>query len=330
MYSICLIIPYFGKFPNYFNLFLQSCAANPTINWMIFTDNEENYDYPDNVKRIEMSFSQMKVLVQSKFDFCIALDNPYKICDFRPAYGVIFSEFLTGYGFWGYCDIDLLFGDISKFISPEMLHQYDKIGIMGHLSIYKNTDEINHLFKSQVGGQQRYYDVFTSRRNMIFDEWDYPSINDIFLQENKRVAVLDSIADIYPNDSYFHTVRFDIQKRRQIFDKRNCLVRWENGHVFLIWRSNGQWNKEERLYVHLQKRKMRCDELRSAECFYIVPDRFMNDNIPLDTLYAICKSKRRLNLARRQYTYKKIRYWLIEKTGPVRHWFRARWRKQHE
>ncbi len=325
--KICLVVPYYGVFPNYFSLFLKSCGSNTDYHWLIVSDNKDPYSYPSNVQYLELTWDALRTLVQSKFDFPIALDKPYKLCDFKPAYGVIFSEFLTGYDFWGYCDMDLLFGDISKFISPEMLHQYDKIGIMGHLSLYRNTDEINYLFKSGVGGQQRYYDVFTNSRNMIFDEWDFPSINDIFLQENKKVAVLDSIADIYPNDSYFHTVRFDIQKRRQVFDKRNCLVRWENGRVFLIWRSSGRWHKEERLYVHLQKRKMRCDELRSAERFYIVPDRFMNDDVPLNTIYAICKKKRIMNLARWQYTYGRVRYWLIEKTGPVRHWFRDKWRK---
>lgn len=327
--KICLIVPYYGVFPNYFSLFLKSCGNNSDYHWLIVSDNKDPYSYPSNVQYLELTWDALRALVQSKFDFPIALDKPYKLCDFKPAYGVIFSEFLTGYDFWGYCDMDLLFGDISKFISPEMLHQYDKIGIMGHLSLYRNKDEINNLFKSRVGGQQRYYDVFTSSRNMIFDEWDSPSINDIFLQENKRVAALDSIADIYPNDSYFHTVRFDIQKRRQVFDKRNCLVRWENGRVFLIWRSRGRWHKEECLYVHLQKRKMRCDGLRSAEHFYIVPDRFMNDDMPLNTIYAICKKKRMVNLARWQYTYGTVRYWLIEKTGPVRHWFRDKWRKRY-
>lgn len=51
MYKICLIIPYFGEFKNYFQLFLNSCANNPTINWLIFTDSDQAYFYPDNVKK---------------------------------------------------------------------------------------------------------------------------------------------------------------------------------------------------------------------------------------------------------------------------------------
>ena len=46
MKSIAFVIPYFGKFPNYFSLWLQSCRNNPTIDWLLFTDSNEKYDYP--------------------------------------------------------------------------------------------------------------------------------------------------------------------------------------------------------------------------------------------------------------------------------------------
>lgn len=33
MQKIIIILPYFGKFSNYFNLFLKSCEKNHTIDW---------------------------------------------------------------------------------------------------------------------------------------------------------------------------------------------------------------------------------------------------------------------------------------------------------
>lgn len=330
MCSICLIVPYFGQFPNYFNLFLQSCAANTTISWIIVTDNEEDYDYPANVKRVSMTFSQMQTLVQEKFDFPVALHEPYKLCDYKVAYGYLFEEELRGYDFWGYCDVDVLFGDLRGFLTQDILDTYDKLGHLGHLTLFRNTKENNRMFMSAIDGQERYKEVFSTPYICVFDEWRYPSINHIFLDNHCRVFFWNFVADIYPNDSYFRTVRFDVQNRRQVFDKRNCLVRWEKGRVFLMWKSNGQWREEECLYVHLQKRKMRCAGVGNENCFYIVPDRFLNGDMRLDTLYAICKKNRALNLKRWQYTYGRTRYWLIEKTGPVRHWFRDTWRKQHE
>ena len=57
MKKIVFICPYFGSFPNYFNLTLKSIEYNKTIDWLIITDIKEKYDYPDNVKVINMSFT---------------------------------------------------------------------------------------------------------------------------------------------------------------------------------------------------------------------------------------------------------------------------------
>ena len=92
MIKIAVIIPYFGKFPNYFELFLKSCKMNPTIDWIIFTDSKENYHYPANVRRIETTFEELKSRFQKKFDFKIALDSPYKLCDYKVMTGYLFED----------------------------------------------------------------------------------------------------------------------------------------------------------------------------------------------------------------------------------------------
>ena len=38
--------------------------------------------------------------------------------DLRPAYGVLFEEYLDGYDFWGHCDLDVLFGRIRDHLPP--------------------------------------------------------------------------------------------------------------------------------------------------------------------------------------------------------------------
>ena len=64
MKKILFIIPYFGKFPNYFQLFLNSCEYNSEYNWVIITDNKEEYNYPKNVKIINKSFEELKEEIQ--------------------------------------------------------------------------------------------------------------------------------------------------------------------------------------------------------------------------------------------------------------------------
>lgn len=126
--SICLVILYFGKLPNYFEFWLSSCKYNKTINFLLFTDDKTKYDYPDNVNVKYTSFEEIRKIIQSKFDFKISLDTPYKLCDYKPAYGYIFNEYLSKFNFWGHCDLDVIFGNLRKFLPEKILMNYDKIG----------------------------------------------------------------------------------------------------------------------------------------------------------------------------------------------------------
>lgn len=89
---LALIIPYFGKFNSYFQLFLKTCKYNPRTDWIIFTDDKTNFNYPENVHVYYMTFKNMQKLIQSKFDFEVSINKPYKLCDYKVAYGYIFMN----------------------------------------------------------------------------------------------------------------------------------------------------------------------------------------------------------------------------------------------
>lgn len=62
MKSIVYIVLYFGKFPSIFPLWLNSCRNNPTIDWLIFTDDHSCFNYPQNV-RVEYTHLKIYKLV---------------------------------------------------------------------------------------------------------------------------------------------------------------------------------------------------------------------------------------------------------------------------
>ena len=74
-----LIIPYFGKFNNYFELWLKSCEYNTDFDWLIFTDDKTNYQYPENVHVHYTTFENIKDRINNLFEFEISLDSPYKL-----------------------------------------------------------------------------------------------------------------------------------------------------------------------------------------------------------------------------------------------------------
>lgn len=270
------ILPYFGKFPEYFPLYLFSCGWNKDFEWLIITDDRTCYQYPDNVHVIYMTFHQLYELIQSKFDFQISLDRPHKLCDYRPAYGYIFRDYIKKYDFWGHCDPDCIWGDLKQFVTPDLLMKYDKIFTHGHLTLYRNTCENNMRFTLPCRGESEYYKkVFSLPESFIFDEQYIKSINNIFEDNHFLLWTQNVVADISP---YHTNFRLDIynhgKKEYESEVVRKQIFFWDKGHLKRVYLSNKMQVTEEFAYIHLQKRKMKSVELESRISFLITPGGF--------------------------------------------------------
>lgn len=277
MKKVIFIIPYYGKFPNYFQLFLNSCKKNDYYEWLVITDNEEKYNYPNNVKILKKSFNEIKELFQSKFDFKISLETPYKFCDYRPAYGYIFEDYIKDYEYWGYCDIDLIFGNIDNFLK-NILGKYEKIFTNGHLSLYKNSFINNRRFMKEYQGELLYKKYFTSNKNYAFDELWNGSINDIYDKLNIEIYEKKLCADIYPRNVNFRLVLGYSKDYCEEFleKKKKSIFSYEDGEVIRYYRRKEKKLRKEYLYLHLQKRKMKLDFNPMEEINYIIiPNIFL-------------------------------------------------------
>ena len=153
MHRIIFIVVFLGKYPWYYPYFLHSCRYNPTVDFLIFTDNDvPNLVFPSNLKIIPYSIEQFKLEAATVLGFDIAVDSGYKLCDFKPAYGYIFADYVKEYDFWGYCDIDVIFGNIRSFMTDELLHEYDIIStrhdyLTGCCALFRNQPYFRELFK---------------------------------------------------------------------------------------------------------------------------------------------------------------------------------------
>lgn len=313
MKKIAFIIPFFGKFNNYFQLFLNSCEANEEYDWLIFTDDKTKYKYPKNVHVSYWSFEQLVEFIQSKFEFKIGLNKPYKLCDFKPAYGYIFEEYITEYKCWGHCDVDLIFGNISNFISLEDLDIYDKIGILGHCTIYKNNPNINRAFKSQINGEERYKTVYMNTQNFSFDEEFNLSINNIFENQGYRIRYEEEEANIYTKSSDFRITRMDLKRKAYEVEPRSrSFFIWNKGRL-VRYKKNKIWTEEEFLYIHLQSRPMKIEpEVLELDYYKIIPNSFEKLECKLDEQVLLDKIKcKHFNLhyfkLRASNLYKKIK-----------------------
>ena len=283
--SIGLVLPYFGTFPNYFPLFLESCRKNPTVDWHIYTDSTVDYDYPDNVIVHRLTFGEFQARLQKSFDFPITLKSPYKLCDFKPTYGETLAEDLKDYDFWGHCDCDMIYGNIRRFITEDVLSRYDRILNNGHTILYRNIPEVNSYYRTQS-----YIDhkaILTDSKNHSFDEW--PGLSECWRRDGK--ASFDHLCfdDILIMADDFRPVQVlpggfvgpyhgQPSQAGRFSRMRNITYRFQDGTLERCWVQSGKIHTEEVMYVHFQKRKMQITEgisMDNLNSFFIIPNAFL-------------------------------------------------------
>lgn len=194
MNRVCFISIYWGPIPNFFKTFFDSCKWNMDFDWLIVHDHPIPYKYPNNVKTLNMDLLFFRELVNKKLGIIVPDFPPYKVCDLRPAFGILFDEYLKEYEFWGICDTDLLLGNLNKFITENILNTYDKIFTMGHMTLVRNNKACNNLFKEETINSRDYLAVFLKNKNCIYDE--YLGFTEKFCDKGYKVYKKKVCADV--------------------------------------------------------------------------------------------------------------------------------------
>lgn len=244
--KICVIGVYFGFLPNYFQLWLRSCENNKSISFYLFTDADlSEFTIPSNVKFISYSLEQMQKSASELLGFKAALNSSYKCCDFRPLYGKMFSEYIKQFDYWGHCDFDLIWGDLSYYFNLYKINDYEKFLSLGHLSLYKNTDENNERYSLDGSKCGDYIQAFANEKHIAFDE--ELGIGSIFEKNNIPFFKNRIFADISDTYKRYRCARKDKNYKYQVFF-------WRDGKIYRAFYENGKIHEEEFLYIHFQKR----------------------------------------------------------------------------
>lgn len=150
--KIALIIPFFGTFPKWIDLFFYSVIKNQKIDFIIFTDIEINGKYTSipNVIIKKIEWNKYCDIVSEKLNVDFHPRKFYKLCDLKPFYGYIHKDLLHKYNYWGFCDLDLIFGNISDYINLKISLGYEIISthedkISGHFCLFKNIDKFRKI-----------------------------------------------------------------------------------------------------------------------------------------------------------------------------------------
>ena len=312
MKSICYIVPYFGKLPSNFQLWLNSCSLNKTIDWIIFTNDRSNYNYPENVKVIFCDFEDVKKMIIKNFDFEVKIDSYWCLSLFKPAYGEIFKEYLTKYDFWGHCDVDVLWGNIRNFLTDDILSKYDKIGYQGHSTLYKNEPNVNSRYKTIIPKEVNYIDVFSGKIKYSFDENGMEKIYKYLNIEYFKEPIFAHLRKYEYNFSLAHL------PKEEEYKNKNQIFLWDSGKLYRKYVYQKKVYTEEFMYIHFFCRPISfLAKNFSADAKYLIyPEKVVDyyGSNELDYKFIINKSKKRrirflyksVYMNRKKITFKKI------------------------
>lgn len=308
MKKICLLTVWMGKLPEYFWLWMTTAKRNPTVDFFFITDNT-GLESQKNVRFIHMTMESVRERFQEIVGFPIKLKVPYKLCDYKPIYGKAFADIVEPYDFWGHCDIDLMFGDIRKFITDELLEHYDKILDAGCFVLYRNCEVMNNLYERSMEKENMAYPykkAFRSQFACYFDEYMGMSI----LGWKYCKVFRDQLEEKVVQDFSWQRLNF-----QSYISKENFVFQWKEGRIYrYLCDEKGKillgQKPVEYMLAHIQKRKMEIafskEELALKNEFWIIPNRYQIEK-PEGELYNSLKQQEYAQMIQKQDKQRSIK-----------------------
>lgn len=267
MTSIALIVTcFYSQMPRWMDLFLESCRWNPSVQFFLVTNlDESRLMRAANITVVCPGEGEFRKRASDALGFEVPRLQINKLMDLKPAYCAIYEDLVSDFDFCGYCDNDLVFGDIRAFMSEDTLTRYDVISALkafpsGHFTLFRR--EFSKLYERS----RDYRKVFTTNEMFSFSECGYglhfPLLRGGDFDDVAGLAKVDSMMHVLARspdvrvhynticDEYLPQVHGSRSKRQKIL--------WDRGKMHDL--ADGR----ELMYYHLQS-------LKSHPRFYLPP-----------------------------------------------------------
>ena len=299
--KVVIVAIYFGKAPSNIQVWLDSCGWNASFNWLLIIDWCPNaLRLPKNVEIKQSGLSEIKKILGDRLNVDVSLNHAYKLCDYRPLYWILLEYWRLKYDYWGHCDVDVIFGNLEKFLASWIEQRRQRILGLGHLSIYINNP-IAKLAFLLPGSQISWDKTRCTEKNLGFDE--HHGVNNIWKTHKLDFIEADEIvADIDPNVCAIRIIGRPLQPKKSILfaSAKGVYLGWFDKHSV--------WKVTEYAYVHFQKRKLLVDSKYNDEEFYVLLSNKLVSvaNVPNSkvSLYSMLLNEPRLKPAERLHLTK--------------------------
>lgn len=241
--TVILIGCWFGNLPTHFPAWLVSAKANSKINFLVITDQVYSGELPANVKIINCTRAEFSKRVSKLIGLDFTLGNAYKVCDLRLLLFGMFPELITDYDWWGYCDLDVIWGDLSLDLTEQALNTHDKIGKNGHCSLWRSS-KFSEVFSTILTDEYRRR-LADSCHNYALDE--HMGLG-AYYSLKPRVHLFRHELNCHPTEGRLCPVHY--------FSHQNDTIFWQNGQ--LIWREftkDGYYDTSHS-YIHLPRQRI--------------------------------------------------------------------------
>jgi hypothetical protein len=247
--SIAIVVAFFGRAPFWLPAFLRSCRDNRDVQWLVYTDCDVTGTIPGNVMLKHMEVSDLARRAAEVFRTPVEIQSSSakakrvsrKACDLKPGYGLIFEDDLRPFEFWACSDLDIIWGDIRRFVTDGILTQHDVISsradrLSGHFTLYRNTPAINRTFELIP-------DLATAMANPQYLHLDEQELTN-HLRARIRTAPAQSAPRVYWREDWTMSAEY----QRGLLDGSAHTLWWRNGKTF-------DAEGRELMYLHFHKMK---------------------------------------------------------------------------
>jgi hypothetical protein len=111
---VCTV--FFGPLPPWLPITLHSMAANDRVDFIVVGDAPPPSVLPPNVRFETIAYTAMQARLTQLTGRSVVYTNTYKANDIKPLLPALYPEAIRGYEWWGWADLDVIFGDLLKFV----------------------------------------------------------------------------------------------------------------------------------------------------------------------------------------------------------------------
>ena len=192
--------------------------------------------------------------------------NPDKVKDFKPTIGHVFEEHLAPYSHWAFGDVDVVYGDLRRFLTPHVLSHdiitfrcddlcasMTKTVFAGQLTIFANNEWGRKLYR----GAPTWEKVSSSDRYMFFDERSMP-VHALKSGAPRVVMLINQLSDRLFTRNLDNPMRGFWSKAGVKAADRHMIWHGKSGRLLLVDNRPGAWCAvSEAALVHLQQHKFK-------------------------------------------------------------------------